>query len=100
MHAQLDRQPGLRGVQIVKQRRQRGLGAVQIPVTGEDGIIETEPLRALPYLKGIEERSKAAMPIKRFGSVEEVADLVAFLASSRAGFISGEVVHISGGRYG
>jgi len=64
------------------------------------GIIETERLRALPYLKGIEERSKAAMPIKRFGSVEEVADLVAFLASSRAGFISGEVVHISGGRYG
>lgn len=64
------------------------------------GIIETERLRALPYLQGIEERSKAAMPIKRFGSVEEVASLVAFLASARTGFISGEVVHISGGRYG
>ncbi|OZI33196.1 beta-ketoacyl-ACP reductase [Bordetella genomosp. 1] len=64
------------------------------------GIIETERLRALPYFKGIEERSKAGMPIKRFGTVEEVAALVAFLASAQAGFISGEVVHISGGRYG
>ena len=64
------------------------------------GIIDTERLRALPYLKGIEERSKAGMPIKRFGTVKEVAALVAFLASAHAGFISGEVVHISGGRYG
>lgn len=64
------------------------------------GIIETERLRSLPYFSGIEERSKAAMPIKRFGTVEEVASLVGFLASTQAGFISGEVVHISGGRYG
>lgn len=64
------------------------------------GIIETERLRALPYFKGIEERSKASMPIKRFGTVDEVGGLVAYLASARAGFISGEVVHISGGRYG
>ncbi len=64
------------------------------------GIIETERLRTLSYFKGIEERSKAAMPIKRFGTVDEVASLVAFLASAHAGFISGEVVHISGGRYG
>lgn len=64
------------------------------------GIIETERLRTLSYFKGIEERSKAAMPIKRFGTVDEVASLVAFLASAQAGFISGEVVHISGGRYG
>lgn len=64
------------------------------------GIIETPRLRALPYLAGIEERSKAAMPIKRFGTVDEVARLVAFLASTHSGFISGEVVHISGGRYG
>ncbi len=64
------------------------------------GIIETERLRTLSYFKGIEERSKAAMPIKRFGTVDEVASLVAYLASAHAGFISGEVVHISGGRFG
>jgi formyl-CoA transferase len=37
---------------------------------------------------------------KRAGQPEDVADAVAFLASERAGFISGEVLHVSGGRYG
>ncbi len=64
------------------------------------GIIETERLRNLPQFAGIEARSLAGMPIKRIGQPEEVADAVAFLASARAGFITGEVLHISGGRYG
>lgn len=64
------------------------------------GIIDTERLRALPYFAGIEEPSKAVMPIKRWGSADEVASLVSYLASAHTGFISGEVVHISGGRYG
>lgn len=64
------------------------------------GIIETERLRNLPQFAGIEARSLAGMPIKRIGQPQEVADAVAFLASARAGFITGEVLHISGGRYG
>ncbi|MBO4427135.1 MAG: 3-oxoacyl-ACP reductase FabG [Bacteroidales bacterium] len=39
------------------------------------------------------------IPAKRFGKPEEVADLVAFLASEKAGYINGEVISINGGIY-
>lgn len=38
-----------------------------------------------------------AVPVGRFGSAEEVADAVAFLASDRAGYITGIVVPVDGG---
>ncbi len=38
-------------------------------------------------------------PLRRFGQPEEVAELVAFLASDRSAFITGEAVNISGGWY-
>ena len=37
------------------------------------------------------------VPMKRAGTPDEVADLVAFLASDRAGYISGQVISINGG---
>jgi 3-oxoacyl-[acyl-carrier protein] reductase len=37
------------------------------------------------------------VPMKRAGRPEEVADLVAFLSSDRAGYISGQVISINGG---
>jgi 3-oxoacyl-[acyl-carrier protein] reductase len=37
------------------------------------------------------------VPMKRAGRPEEVADLVAFLASDRAAYISGQLVSINGG---
>ena len=43
------------------------------------------------------ERIAALVPMKRAGRPEEVADLVAFLASDRAGYISGQVISINGG---
>lgn len=39
------------------------------------------------------------IPANRFGKAEEVADLVAFLASKQAGYITGEVININGGIY-
>jgi len=39
----------------------------------------------------------AKIPVGRFGTVSEVADLVTFLCSGHAGYITGEVVDINGG---
>ncbi|KMQ63287.1 3-ketoacyl-ACP reductase [Chryseobacterium sp. BLS98] len=46
-----------------------------------------------------EDEMKTTIPANRFGEAEEVADLVAFLASRKASYITGEVVNINGGIY-
>lgn len=45
------------------------------------------------------ERSTTTHPLGRVGTVEEIADLVAFLLSPAAGWITGETVSIDGGRH-
>jgi 3-oxoacyl-[acyl-carrier protein] reductase len=42
---------------------------------------------------------KSIIPASRFGEAEEVAELVGFLASDKAGYITAEVVSINGGLY-
>ena len=46
-----------------------------------------------------EDELKQWVPMKRFGNPQEVADLVSFLASKKAGYITGEVININGGLY-
>lgn len=46
-----------------------------------------------------ENELKQMIPTNRFGEAEEVADLVAFLASDKASYITGEVININGGIY-
>jgi NAD(P)-dependent dehydrogenase (short-subunit alcohol dehydrogenase family) len=45
------------------------------------------------------ERSKQTHPLGRAGEPEEIADLIAFLASDKAGWITGETISIDGGRH-
>lgn len=48
----------------------------------------------------LNEKELAKMiPMQRFGEAEEVADLVQFLASKKASYITGQVVSINGGLY-
>jgi 3-oxoacyl-[acyl-carrier protein] reductase len=63
------------------------------------GVIDTEAIRALPHYEKVREAAEKNTPIPRIGQPGDVADAVLFLASERASYISGEVLHITGGRY-
>jgi 3-oxoacyl-[acyl-carrier protein] reductase len=56
------------------------------------GFIETDMTKDLN-----QDELKKVVPANRFGKAEEVADLVGFLASEQAGYITGQVIAISGG---
>ena len=58
------------------------------------GFIETDMTKDLP-----EDDLKKLIPVGRFGKPDEVAALVAFLASEDAAYITGEVININGGLY-
>lgn len=63
------------------------------------GIIDTEAVRRLPHYQKVRENAERGTPIPRIGLPEDIADAVAFLASERAGYVSGDVLHVTGGRY-
>jgi 3-oxoacyl-[acyl-carrier protein] reductase len=43
------------------------------------------------------DQAAQAIPMKRLGKPQEVAELVAFLASDKAAYITGQVIGINGG---
>lgn len=44
------------------------------------------------------EAARQAIPLGRLGTPQDIADLIAFLASTRAGYITGAVIEANGGR--
>ncbi len=61
------------------------------------GFIETDMTRSLP--QKAREMLLTQIPAGRYGSPEDVAAAVAFLASESAGYITGQVIHVNGGMY-
>ncbi len=62
------------------------------------GPIEgTEGMKRLAPTKEIEEQVKAGVPLRRYGTADEVADLALFLCSPRAAYITGAVIPVDGG---
>ena len=59
------------------------------------GMIETEMTDALP--EKVKEQLIAGIPLKRMGTVKDVADMVVFLASDKAAYITGQVFAVDGG---
>jgi 3-oxoacyl-[acyl-carrier protein] reductase len=58
------------------------------------GFIETEMIEGLPI-----ERILPMIPMGRVGKPEEVAEVVSFLCSDKASYITGQVISVNGGAY-
>jgi 3-oxoacyl-[acyl-carrier protein] reductase len=61
------------------------------------GFIETEMTATLPTK--LQEEFLRAIPLGRFGTCEEVAESIAFLASPASAYITGQVLGVNGGIY-
>ena len=59
------------------------------------GFIETDMTDVLG--DRFKEEAKKSIPLKRLGKAEDVAEVVAFLASDSANYITGQVIHVDGG---
>lgn len=65
-------------------------GPVATPIFGKTGMPEDQ-------LNGFAQAMQDRVPLKRFGKPEDIANLVAFLASDEASFITGGEYNIDGG---
>jgi 3-oxoacyl-[acyl-carrier protein] reductase len=59
------------------------------------GFIVTDMTDKLP--EPVKEAAKQLIPLRRFGSVDDVAKAIAFFASDEAGYITGQVLCVDGG---
>jgi 3-oxoacyl-[acyl-carrier protein] reductase len=61
------------------------------------GFIDTDMTAALPEAARV--KMAESIPLGRLGTAQDVADCVAWLASDRASYVTGEVVRVNGGMY-
>ena len=61
------------------------------------GYIDTEMVQAVP--EKVLESIISQIPVGRLGKGEEIADMVAFLAGERAGYVTGATLALNGGQY-
>ncbi len=78
---------------IAKEYASRGITANAVA----PGFIMTAMTEVLP--EEIKEEMRKTIPMARFGTAEDVAKAVIFLASPEAGYITGQVIHVNGGMY-
>ncbi len=59
------------------------------------GYIATAMTKSLP--DAVKESFMKVIPLKRFGTAEDVAQTVTFLCSDKAGYITGQIIQVNGG---
>jgi len=59
------------------------------------GFIETDMTKVLP--ENVKESMLEIIPMKKYGKPEDIANLVLFLSSDNASYITGQVIHVDGG---
>jgi 3-oxoacyl-[acyl-carrier protein] reductase len=78
---------------IAKEYASRGITANAVA----PGFIATAMTDALA--ENVREEMLKSIPVGRFGSVDDVANAVAFLSSPETAYITGQVIHVNGGMY-
>ena len=76
---------------VAKELASRGVTANALA----PGYIETEMTKSLP--EKARSNFLSMIPLGRFGTVEDIANLVAFLVSNDANYVTGQVIHVDGG---
>ena len=61
------------------------------------GFIDTEMTQVLP--ENVKEEMIASIPLKRVGQTKDIAETVAFLASDKAAYITGQTISVDGGMH-
>jgi 3-oxoacyl-[acyl-carrier protein] reductase len=69
------------------------------------GFIDTEMTRATARRQGIDPEQRIAeaskiIPVRRVGQPRDVANVICFLCSDEAGFVSGQIIYVAGGPRG
>ena len=59
------------------------------------GFVETDMTKDIPYIRKV--IVKMFIPLRRLGTVEDIAKVVAFLLSDDASYITGQVIRVDGG---
>ena len=76
------------------------LGAFGVTVNAvAPGLIETAMLKASEARDKIVDMAMAEIVLKRVGQPEDLANVIAFLASDKARHVTGEVIKVDGGQY-
>lgn len=76
---------------VAKELAKRGITCNAVA----PGYIETEMTAQMP--EAAKEAIKRQIPLQRTGTVQDIANVVAFLASEKAAYITGQVISVDGG---
>tara|TARA_B100001057_G_scaffold448684_1_gene489212 strand:+ start:2838 stop:3569 length:732 start_codon:yes stop_codon:yes gene_type:complete len=86
------------GIEAMSRSLARELGSRNINVNCvAPGFIETDMTKEIS--EGNEDFLSSQIPLGRLGKPNEIAEVVSFLASEQANYITGQTIHVNGGLY-